>query len=155
MAVSDRAGMVDTDSTSVALIDTHTRRLACVDVAELYLAASVGIDTSSAHGSVASLDDTVADTGVAYHIHTSAVGGVLTDLRVAGGSSTAGDHTSVQRSGLRQRLIVTRCGIVDALCIFTVRCEPYHVERTGRESGVIFASDGIEHKRRRCRGVVT
>ena len=154
MAMTDRALMVDTDTTTIALYHTYTHRLTGMYVAKLNLTTAVGVNTTTSQGSVASLNDTVPQRGVTHHIDTTTVRRMLTHQRITRRGVTAGDDTSVQRGGVDQRLIVILQGIV-RYRVFTVRSKPYYVIRAGRISGVISSSDRVELIGDDSRGVVS
>ena len=84
----DRALMVDTYAAAVALIDTDTCGLTCMDIAELDRTAAIGVDTAAPHVRRAALYNTPAYACVAYHIDATAVACMLTEVDIAAGGIT-------------------------------------------------------------------
>ena len=95
MAMTDGTVLVDADAASVSLVNTHTRSLTGLYVAELDYSASVRIYTASAHRGVASLHDTVPQVRVTNHIHAATVSCMLAQRGALRSGVTARDHTSI------------------------------------------------------------
>ena len=154
MAVTDRAGIVDTHAAAVALQHADSGSLTTFYQTEIYCSAAIGIDTTTAHGSDTALYYTIAQRCAIYHIHTASVGCMLACLCIACRSRAAGDHTSVQRRRTCQSAVVS-LGTVVAGFIHSIRSEPHYVVRTGRIGRVVAPANTIEYKCRRRRGVVS
>ena len=154
LAMTDRTFLIDTYTATVTFYHAHTGRLTGMDIAELDITTAVTIDTAASQRSITALYDTSAHRAVAYHIYTATIRRMLTERGVSARSITGRDHTSVQRCRMLQGLIVILERIVRGI-VFTVRGEPYYVERAGRIGGVISTTDGIEGERNNRTGVVS
>ena len=140
VAVLHAAVVVYTDGSSVALHHAHAGGLAGVDVAALDGAAAVEIDTAAALGGGATLDDAVAQQGVAHHVDAAAEAGVV----VAAGDGAAGvalaDGEAVDAGLTGQTLVVAGMGgVVDG----AVGAKPYDVVAVQREGGGVAPAGGV------------